>query len=113
MVSKQDCLSKLNKISAYKQNWNGYGADPFDKDLIAKCKEIINNIFVYPMVFPTANDSINLEYKNSKVYFEIEVFSVACTLFCEIDGKCATVELSSISQAIDWWNILTQMAKER
>lgn len=110
MVSKQDCYNKLEEISKYEANWNGYGAEPFDKDLIAKCREIIDNLFVYPMVYPTANDSINLEYKNSTLYFEIEVFSAACTLFCEIDGKCATVELSSISQAIDWWNVLTAMA---
>lgn len=110
-MTKQDCLDKLKKISEYKDNWNGYGAEPFDKDLIEECKTIIDNLFVYPMVFPTANNSIQLEYKNDNTYFEIEIFSDRYCLFCKINGKCADAELCSMSQAIDWWNVLTAIAE--
>lgn len=113
MISKQDCLDKLEKFSKYEENWNGYGAAPFDKELINKCRLILDNLIVYPMVFPTANDSIQFEYKSRNVYFEIEVCHNKYYLFCEVDGKCSNAELNSMSQAIDWWNVLALMVRER
>lgn len=110
MPTKEYALKRLDEISHYSQNWNKYGADPFDQDLIDKCKQIIDNLFICPMVFPTANDSIQIEYKNGEKYIEIEVFSDKYCLFCRVNEKCADIELDKMSQVIDWWNILTAMA---
>lgn len=111
MISKQDCFDKLKEISEYAENWNGYGAKPFDEDLIDECEFIVNQLFVCPEIFPTANNSIQLEYRSDEVYIEIEIFSDRYILFCETDKKCADIELYSMSQAVDWWNVLTAMAK--
>lgn len=46
MISKQDCFDKLEEISELKENWNGYGAKPIDKDLINECWYIVNQLFV-------------------------------------------------------------------
>lgn len=109
-MTKQDCLDKLKKISEYKDNWNSYGAEPIDKDLIDECKTIINQVFVYPEIFATANKSIKLKYHSDNVYIEIEMFSDRYILSCEVNKKCADTELNSMSQAIDWWNVLTAIA---
>lgn len=113
MISKQDCFDRLKEISEFKENWNGYGAEPIDKDLIDECKIIVNQVSVYPEIFPTANKSIQLEYDSDEAYIEIEIFSDRYTLFCEVNNKCADTELYSRSQAIDWWNVLTAMDKRQ
>ena len=111
MISKQDCFDKLEEISELKENWNGYGAKSIDKDLINECWYIVNQLFVCPEIFPTADNSIQLEYDSDEAYIEIEIFSDKYILFCEVNKKCVSTELGSKYQAIDWWNVLTAMVK--
>lgn len=111
-MTKQDCFDKFNKISEYEENWNGYGAEPIDEELIVECKFIVNQLSVCPEIYPTANKSIQLEYHSDNVYIEIEAFSDRYVLFYEVNGKCADTELYSMSQVIDWWNVLTTMAEK-
>lgn len=111
-MTKQDCLDKLKEISEYKENWNGYGAEPIRKNLIDACKFIVNQVAVYPEIFPTANKSIQLEYHSGKEYIEIEIFSDRCTLFYKVNEKWAKANLNSILYAIDWWNVLTAIAEK-
>lgn len=109
-MTKEESLNKLNSIAEYKQDWNGYRASPIDKDIIKKCRTIINEVIVTPEVFPTANNSIHLEYESS-AYIELDVFLDKITLFVHVnDSNWAEVDLHSIKQAIQWWNVLTAMS---
>lgn len=66
----------LDKISKYERNWNGYDADPFSEEIINKAREIVNILNIQPYIAPTANDSIQFEYKNkNNDYLEFELFS--------------------------------------
>lgn len=69
-------LKILDEISKLEQNWNQYDADPFSKELIDKVKNIIKNLKYQPdYIFPTARNSIQLEYYNkNNDYLEFEIF---------------------------------------
>lgn len=77
MYNKQfikNCL-KLYYISRLKPNWNENDAESFSIKHILKVFSILNKLNYQPEVFPTANDSIQLEFYNSKGdYLEYEIF---------------------------------------
>lgn len=110
-MTKQDCFDKLKEISEYKENWNGYEAEPFDKGLIEKCKFILGQLVVCPEIYPTADNSIQFEHHSNEMYIALEIFPTRSVIFCRADGKWVNTELHSDYQAIDWWNVLTAMAK--
>ena len=67
-------LLKLEEIKSLKRNWNGNKAKPISKKLINKAKALIINLEKQPQIFPTANDSIQMEYdgdNNSYLEFQI------------------------------------------
>lgn len=67
-------LLKLNEIKSLKRNWNGNKAKPIAKYLVNKTKYLIINLNKQPQIFPTANDSIQLEYDGeNKSYLEFQV----------------------------------------
>lgn len=78
----------LEEMSKYKKNWNNNNAEPFKKDFLIYIKDIIDIVFVQPLVFPTARNSIQFSYyiireenKKGKTlprefesYLEVELF---------------------------------------
>lgn len=73
MTEKQ--IEKLEQISNLKKDWDGYGALEISYDVIKRTKlllELINNSKVE--IFPTANNSIQIEFENDNCYVELEVF---------------------------------------
>ena len=67
-------LLKLDEIKSLKRNWNGNKAKPITKKIVNKTKSLIINLEKQPQVFPTANDSIQMEYdgdNNSYLEFQI------------------------------------------
>ena len=78
MAKNQRFLSaihKLHEIGMLDENWNGYGAHPFDFDVIMNAFYILQMLKHPPFISPTANQSIQMEYEKSNGdYFEIEVF---------------------------------------
>ncbi len=65
----------LKVIEALQSNWNGYGADSFSVDLISKVREFVVSAVIQPDIFPTARDSIQIEYeKDNGDYLEFEFF---------------------------------------
>lgn len=68
-------LRKLDQIALLPNNWNENGANAFDKQLISKVRGIITALEIQPEIFPTACDSIQIEYdKEDGSYLEIEIF---------------------------------------
>lgn len=86
---KKSNISKLDDIRRFKENWNGNNAPPFQAHLIYVVNDLIQNkLPSQPEIFPTANNSIQLEYeKASGAYLEAEVFSEHHINICkEING---------------------------
>lgn len=72
--SKFSSIKRLNEIKRLTYDWNGYGAGPFSKSLIRKCKKIIFGLVVQPEIFPSGRDSILFEYEfNNEIHLEFEV----------------------------------------
>lgn len=65
---------KLNDISKLGDNWNGYGAAPISQEVVEKVSELLDSLIREPEVFPTADDTIQLQYdgKNDS-YLEFNV----------------------------------------
>lgn len=72
--TQQENLRKLEQISLLTDNWNGNGAKAFDKQLIAKTKDLIGVLDVQPEIFPLSYGSIQMEYtKEDGSYLEFEI----------------------------------------
>ena len=72
--AQQENLRKLEQISLLADNWDGNGSKAFDKQLIAKVKDLIGVLDVQPEIFPLSYGSIQMEYeKEDDSYLEIEI----------------------------------------
>lgn len=72
--AQQENLRKLEQISLLTDNWNGNGAKAFDKQLVAKVKDLIGALGVQPEIFPLSYGSIQMEYtKEDGSYLEFEI----------------------------------------
>ena len=72
--AQQENLRKLEQISLLADNWDGNGSKAFDKQLIAKVKDLIGVLDVQPEIFPLSYGSIQMEYeKEVDSYLEIEI----------------------------------------
>lgn len=71
---REDNLRKIRNIGNLKDNWNGNGASAFSKALIDRVMELVNTLPIQPEVFPTALNTIQFEYDNSRHdHMEIEI----------------------------------------
>ena len=82
------------EIEALDDNWNHNGAKHFSKELIEKCEKLLPDFHIAPAIFPTAAESIQMEWDNVKGdYLEIEVFQDRCVVFKRYnDGNCSGYE---------------------
>ena len=73
-IKRNRNLDKLDAIALLGENWNGHGAKPFSRTLIERARHVILNLDVQPEVFPTAANSIQIEYeKENGEYLEIQI----------------------------------------
>ncbi len=61
-VGKCINLGKLDAISQYERNWNGYNADVFSSEKIDFYKSIIEGLNKQPDIVPTAANTLVLQY---------------------------------------------------
>ena len=67
-------LKKLEDISTLKDNWNGNGARKIPDVLIKKARALLKALTIQPEIFPTALETIQLEFDNSRHdHMEIEL----------------------------------------
>ena len=65
---------KLGVIERLSDDWNGNGANSFSKELVDKVRLLLDEILHQPEIFPTAGDSIQLEYdRNNGQHLEFEI----------------------------------------
>ena len=73
---------KLQQFLKLPPNWNENGAGPFSDRLIETCKKILDMLPRQPEVFPTATDSIQMEYeKNNGEYMEFNIYEDEINIF--------------------------------
>ena len=71
---KTENLKKLDEISALKEDWNGNGAPAFSPALIKKARALVKALSIQPEIFPTALETIQLEFDNKHHdHMEIEI----------------------------------------
>lgn len=78
-----DLINKINSFENLKDNWNGYGAQPIPLKVINKAYTLANELTPVPEAFPTACDSIQLEWEINGVYVELEIFENEIKLYAE------------------------------
>ena len=103
-------IKKLDAISELKHNWDLHDAPEFNKLLIEYCKEKIyeleDRLKAQPEIFPTNNETIQFEFKNSSDWLEVEIPNnmshIDCFMFkndketeqqCSLDALLKVVEL--------------------
>lgn len=97
-------LLKLEEIKSLKRNWNGNNAKPVPRKIINKTKTLLINLDRQPQIFPTANDSIQLEYDGeNKSYLELQVTKKNTLSFYKVDktGKETEGNISASSFSIN------------
>lgn len=111
-MDKLMCLKALEEISKLKENWNGYGAEPISEKLIFRSSRLIDMLQTYPLISPTACDSIHFELSGNGVYIELEVAEENYRLFIKFNGRKMKIGMYDERDAADCWNILTDMASK-
>lgn len=91
-------LSRLEQFALLEDNWNGNNANAFSKELVEKARILITSLDIQPEIFPTACDSIQIEYeKEDGSYLEIDLnMSDTCEVYeIKDDGSDRTYSISS------------------
>ena len=79
----------LDSFKKLEYNWNNNKAEKIPESLIGKSKKILDEIYYQPDIYPTARNSIQLEYEDENgKYLEFEIFEdIILCLFIDRDGK--------------------------
>lgn len=99
-MKSMDNLKKLNRIASLKDDWNLHGASSFSESLLKLCRNMLLKLNRQPDIFPTANNSIQFEFKNKDDYLEIEIFDDLSHIeyYMKKDGK--EIEKSTVVQDV-------------
>lgn len=71
----EESIAKLSALRNLEDNWGDYGCDKFSSEHINFVEDIVKKLKYQPYIFPTMNDSIQLEYEIDNDYLEFEIFS--------------------------------------
>ena len=101
-------LRTLRELSTRKHNWDGDGALPFSKDLIAEISSVIRILDHQPTVGPLAFGNIQLEYGNHKSGYCLEIEFAANGLiyyrnYLDAQKKSHICEKSEIPAIVSGW----------
>lgn len=97
-------LLKLYEIKSLKRNWNGNRAKPISRKVVNKTKALIINLEKQPQIFPTANDSIQIEYDGeNNSYLELQITKYNDLSYFKVDkeGKEVTGTIPCSSFALN------------
>lgn len=61
-ILKKNNIKKINKMSRFKDNWNGYGSSSFSKDSIYLFLKIIEHVNRQPEIAPTGRSGLYMQY---------------------------------------------------
>lgn len=73
---KQFCVGKLAELEALKEGWDGDGAPPINRDVLAAVRRFVdalpNNVAIRPMVVPLSSGNVQLEWHQGRQVLELE-----------------------------------------
>jgi hypothetical protein len=99
LITLEEIQILSDRITEFEQleyNWNGYGAEPIDPEIIKNSRRFLELIKSYSnviSVFPTAINAIQFEYEHNGIYCEIEIFDNDFEIFA-IKGRTIILESS-------------------
>ena len=96
-------MEKLEQIAKLEEEWDGDGARAFSAVLIRTVREIIVNLDKQPEIFPTACETIQIEYDyEDGSYLEIEISDddVAKVFLVDCNGEESLSVVEACSQEI-------------
>jgi PHD/YefM family antitoxin component YafN of YafNO toxin-antitoxin module len=102
--AKAKNLKKLEEISALNDNWNGNGAPKIPDIIIKKTRALLKALTIQPEIFPTALETIQLEFDNSlHDHMEIEIGTTdkAEVFVAPYDGKEYTETIRATAASIN------------
>ena len=92
MFMNAETLMRLQEMKSLKKNWNGYGAEPIPNEIIEKVKNFVLHLKYEVEVFPTGNETIQIEASTNFGYFEIEFFENKSILFFASNDRNEIIE---------------------
>jgi hypothetical protein len=101
---KLDNLKKIETIALLQDDWNANGAKAFTDNLITKARNLIMFLKIQPEVFPTACESLQLEYdKADGAHMEIELTESEDAEVFVVDskGRESIINISASIEAIN------------
>lgn len=101
---KLENLKKIETIALLQDDWNANGAKAFSASLITKVRNLIMFLKIQPEVFPTACESLQLEYdKADGSHMEIELTESEEAEVFVVDNKgCESIiNISASIEAIN------------
>lgn len=93
----------LRNLANLKSNWNGYGGEPIDQDVIDRTEKMLSDLDYQPQIFPTGRGTIQIEYfKDDDNLIEIEISNEEIFVYKVQNGKDFedSVEFDSLSKMI-------------
>jgi len=101
------CNERLSYISGLDDNWNGNGAPAFNPDHIRTVSKITARLPFQPGIFPTAQESVQLEYEKSNgEYLEFEIFEDRIEVFStnknnvEVEYTLGITDFDCVTEAV-------------
>lgn len=71
---QQSNLDKIQKMSEFEVDWDGYGATPFTDASIALFRDVITHLNQQPLIAPTGRNSLYMQYsKDNKSVLAFEL----------------------------------------
>lgn len=99
-------INVLSSFSELQENWDGYGAHPFEASFISDLKKVLVCLKYQPEVFPTGRGSIQLEYEQDDGrYLEFECYNDRHVSVLHIDSDGTEFEsiisFDQVSEVVD------------
>ena len=94
---REQLINRINEMQMLESNWDFNEADPIDKEAIANAYILVNEIDIEPdAIVPLPCGTIQIEWKNERNYFEIEICKKTFILWLVDDasGYSRTATLS-------------------
>lgn len=77
--------SIIKSLVNLEDDWNGYGGQPIDQELIERVDKILPQFEIQPQIFPTGRGSIQFDFfKDEDNFLEIEISSEEISVYKKI-----------------------------
>ncbi|MEM3091524.1 MAG: hypothetical protein QXD05_00100 [Candidatus Pacearchaeota archaeon] len=107
LKKKINNIIKIISFSELDENWDGYGAEKIDNNVLKRVLELIihKELKYQPEVFPTGRGTIQIEYeKPNRDYLEVEIFKDKYILYKEENNISEEKEVININEIVDLIN---------